>query len=182
MIVYRSRLLSGGAYLCLPAHAGHGLDGVKQLVLGLHVLDVRVDQQRVHLGVDVLDGDLEAVETPGLGHLRAKQCTIPVSHMSSWQGQVQVEEWRICNLGGKSGLNQSKTRARYLDLAGEVEGEVLVDDAVRGGEEGEHVADEVPLVVAQVLPVLLVVGQVELLGGPEAGLRLLVLVPDLKTP
>jgi hypothetical protein len=81
---------------------------------------------------------------------------------------------------GREKWFESRQGARYLDLAGEVEGKVLVDDAVRGGEEGEHVADEVPLVVAQVLPVLLVVGQVELLGGPEAGLRLLVLVPDLK--
>jgi hypothetical protein len=37
------------------------------LLLG--VLDVGVDQQGVHLGVDVLDGDLEAVEAAGLGDL-----------------------------------------------------------------------------------------------------------------
>lgn len=33
------------------------------------LLDVGVDQQAVHLRVDVLHGDLEAVETPGLRHL-----------------------------------------------------------------------------------------------------------------
>jgi len=53
---------------------------------------------------------------------------------------------------------------RELDLLHEAHAEVLEHDAVGGGEEGEYVADEVPLVVRQVLPVLLVVAQVHLLG------------------
>ena len=66
-----------------------------------------------------------------------------------------------------------------LDLGGEISGQVLVHDAVGGSEEGEDVADEVTLVGVEVLPILEVVGEVDLLGGPEGGLGLLVHVPDL---
>ena len=55
----------------------------------------------------------------------------------------------------------------------------LVDDAVAGGEEGEHVLHEVFLVVREPLPVLVVVRQVQLLRGPEACLGLLVHLPHL---
>lgn len=51
-----------------------------------------------------------------------------------------------------------------LHLAHEAHAEVLEDDAVGGGEEGENVRDEVLLIVGEVLPVLHVVGQVDLLG------------------
>jgi hypothetical protein len=51
-----------------------------------------------------------------------------------------------------------------LDLGHEAHSQVLVDDAVRGGEEGEDVADEVPLIVVQCLPVLHIVAKVDLLG------------------
>ena len=44
----------------------------------------------------------------------------------------------------------------YLDFGHEALDEVLVDDAVGGGEEGEHVRDEVALVLLQVLPVVVV--------------------------
>lgn len=40
--------------------------------------------------------------------------------------------------------------------------QVLVDDAVAGSEEGQHVGDKVALVVLQRLPVLQVLGQVHL--------------------
>ena len=54
--------------------ARHRLDGVEQALLLLVVLDVGVDQQRVHLAVDVLDGNLKPVEAARLGqlHLRAE--------------------------------------------------------------------------------------------------------------
>ena len=82
----------------------------------------RVDQQRVDLGVDVLDGDLEAVEAPGLGPLH---------------------------------------------LGREVLREVLVDDAVRGGEEGQDRRDEVALLVVQLLlPVLRALGARRRRGSP----------------
>ena len=95
------------------------------------VLDVRVDQQAVSLGVDVLHGDLETVEEARLGDLHLR----------------------------REALHQ-----------------VLVHDAVRRREERQHVADEVALVVVEpLLPVHLVIGQVDLLRGPEARLGLLVL-------
>ena len=50
-------------------------------------------------------------------------------------------------------------RLRQLDLRREALDEVLVDNAVRGGEKGEDVGDEVALVVAQLLPVRHVVLQ-----------------------
>merc|ERR1719509_200307 len=45
------------------------LDGVEHLLLLLPVLDVGVNEEGVHLAVDVLDGDLESVEAAGLGDL-----------------------------------------------------------------------------------------------------------------
>ena len=46
-----------------------GLDGSEKSILFLLVLDVRIDQKRVHLGVDVLDRDLESIEASCLGNL-----------------------------------------------------------------------------------------------------------------
>ena len=112
------------------------VDGVKQILPLRRVADVRVDQQAVRLGVNVLHHDLEAVEAAGL-----------------WD----------------------------LHLAAEALDEVLVDDAIRGREEGQHVADEEALVRGQpVVPVVDVLGQVDLLGRPERGLGFLVHLPYLE--
>ena len=70
----------------------------------------------------------------------------------------------------------------HLDLSAELLGEVLVDDAVGGSKEGEHVLDEVPLGVVESLPVLDVGGEVDLLGGPESSDLLLVHLPDVAVP
>ena len=83
----------------------------------MRLLDVCVDEQAVHLRVDVLHGDLETVEEARLGHL---------------------------NLGAEA-LHQ-----------------VLVDDAVGGSEEGQHVGDEVALIVLEAFPVIQVLGEVHL--------------------
>ncbi len=40
--------------------------------------------------------------------------------------------------------------------------QVLIDDAVAGGKERQHVRDEVPLLVLQRLPVQQVLGQIHL--------------------
>eukprot|EP00760_Papus_ankaliazontas_P038938 PhM_4_TR9425/c0_g1_i1/m.5804 len=110
-------------------------DGVEERVLLLGVLDVRVDQHRVHFRVDVLDGDLESVEAARLGDLHV------------------VHEARR---------------------------EVLENNAVARGEEGEDVLDEVPLVVVEFrLPLLHVLREVHLLDSPERGLRFFVLAPDV---
>jgi hypothetical protein len=120
----------------LAADGGHGVDGAEEAVLLGAVADVGLEQQRVHLRVDVLDGDLEAVEGPRLGDLH-------VGH--------------------------------------EARSEVLEHDAVGGGEEGEHVGDEVALVGGQrLVPVPRVGGEVHLLGRPEGRHRLLVELPDLR--
>ncbi|KAI3486760.1 hypothetical protein L1887_49710 [Cichorium endivia] len=67
-----------------------------------------------------------------------------------------------------------------LDFGAEALDEVLVDDAIRSGEEGEDVRDKVALVVVElVVPVVEVLGEVDLLGGPEGSLGLLVHLPDL---
>ena len=68
---------------------------------------------------------------------------------------------------------------RRRDLGREVPAEVLVDYSVGRGEEREDVGHEVPLVGGQVVPVLQVRSKVDLLGGPEGGLGLLVHLPNL---
>ena len=69
---------------------------------------------------------------------------------------------------------------RNLDLAAEALNQVLVDDAVGGGEEGKDVGDEVLLILVQlVVPIVEILGQIDLLGSPERGLGLLVHLPDL---
>ena len=68
-----------------------------------------------------------------------------------------------------------------LHLGAETLDEVLVDDTVRSSEEGEDVRDEVALVVVElVVPIVKVLGEVDLFSGPEGGLGLLVHLPDLE--
>lgn len=67
-----------------------------------------------------------------------------------------------------------------LNLVGEPLDEVLVDDTVRGSEEGQNVGNEVAFVVVElVVPVVLVLGQIHLFGSPERCLGFLVHLPDL---
>lgn len=69
---------------------------------------------------------------------------------------------------------------RDLDFTAEALHQVLVDDPVGRGEEGKDVGDEVPLVIVQtVVPVMEILGQIDLLGRPEGGFGLLVHLPDL---
>ena len=51
--------------LCFPLDTGNGLDRAQEMHLLCGVLDVRVDEERVRLAVDVFDGNLEAVEASG---------------------------------------------------------------------------------------------------------------------
>ena len=68
----------------------------------------------------------------------------------------------------------------YLHLTAETFDEVLVDDAVRGGEKGKDVGNEVTLVVVQsVVPVVEVFGEVNFFGGPEGSFGFLVHLPYL---
>ena len=56
---------------------------------------------------------------------------------------------------------------RRCDLDREVPAKVLVDYAIRRGEERKDVGHEVPFVGGKVVPVLQIRGQVDLLGSPE---------------
>jgi hypothetical protein len=106
-------------------------------------------------------------------------CALP------WLADVCVDEERVC-LGVDVLHHDLETveasRLWYLYLAGEALDQVLVDNAVGGSEEGEDVGDEEALVVVQSLvPVVEVLGQVDLLGGPEGSFGLLVHLPDLSS-
>jgi len=65
-----------------------------------------------------------------------------------------------------------------LDFVAELDAEIFVDDAIRGGEESQDVLDEILLLFGEVLPVVQIGGKVDLLGGPEGRLLFLVLLPD----
>lgn len=68
----------------------------------------------------------------------------------------------------------------HLNFVAEALEEVLVDNTVRRGEEGKDVGDEVSLVVVEsVVPVVKILGEVDLLCGPERCLRFLIHLPDL---
>lgn len=67
-----------------------------------------------------------------------------------------------------------------LYFTGETLDKVLVDNTVGGSEESEDVGDEEALVVVKTLvPVVKVFGEIDLFGGPEGSLGLLVHLPDL---
>ena len=52
-------------------------------------------------------------------------------------------------------------------LCREITAEVLVNDAIRRGEEGKDVGDEVAFVVSETIPICSVGLEVDLFGGPE---------------
>lgn len=66
-----------------------------------------------------------------------------------------------------------------LHLRHEFRSEVLEDDAVRSSEEGQHVLDEMFVVIGQFVPVLLVLSEVQFSDVPEAGHLVLVHLPDV---
>jgi len=97
---------------------------------------------------------------------------------------VCVDEKRVCLGVDVLHHNLEAVEASclwYLNLAREALDKVLVDNAVGGGEEGEDVGDEEALVVVQALvPVVEVLGKINLLGSPERSFGLLVHLPDLE--
>lgn len=67
-----------------------------------------------------------------------------------------------------------------LDFIGEPLDKVLVDNSVRSSKEGKNVRDEVALIIIHaVVPVVKILGQINLFGGPERGLSLLIHLPNL---
>lgn len=72
-------------------------------------------------------------------------------------------------------------RLWYLDFAAETLDEVLVDDAIGGSKECQHVGYEVSLIIIQpVVPIVQVFGQIDLLCSPERRFGFLVHLPDLR--
>ena len=68
----------------------------------------------------------------------------------------------------------------HLDFRAKSLDEVLVDNAIRGGEECENMRDEEAFVIVQsVVPVVKVFGEVDFFGGPEGGFGFFVHLPDL---
>jgi hypothetical protein len=66
----------------------------------------------------------------------------------------------------------------HLHLFHEATHQVLCHDAVTSGKECQNVLDEVLFISCERLPVLHVITEIDLLGGPEGGLGLLVHLPD----
>jgi hypothetical protein len=127
-----ARALAGG--LAQGASKRTRLQAREQPVFLLLVAYVRVDEQGVDFGVDVLHHDLEAVEAP---------------------------------------------RFRSLDVVGKPLDQVLVDDAVGAGEEGEDVEDKVAFALREAFKVPHVVDEIDLFRRPEGCLSVLVEAPDL---
>ncbi|RUS32302.1 LOW QUALITY PROTEIN: hypothetical protein BC938DRAFT_475773 [Jimgerdemannia flammicorona] len=71
-------------------------------------------------------------------------------------------------------------RLGNLNVIAEAFDEVLVDNTIRRGEEGENVGNEVALVFRQfVVPVILILRKVDLFSGPEGRFGLFVELPNL---
>lgn len=158
------------------------------------VLDVGVNQEAVHLRVDVLHGDLEPIETPRLRDLHLLGETL---HLTARKTHL-IQDTFPTNWSSRL---EASTRVK-------VPHQVFIDNSITGSKEGQDVGDEVPLLILQRLPVLQVLGQIHLdvermiekhkhsltmqhsglysgLGatdlfcGPERGLGLLVHLPDV---
>lgn len=66
-----------------------------------------------------------------------------------------------------------------LDLSAEFLSQVLVNNTVRGGKEGENILDEVSLIVIEFVPVGQVRLKINFVDDPEGGEGLLVHLPDV---
>mmetsp|Transcript_76999 Transcript_76999/g.168308 ORF Transcript_76999/g.168308 Transcript_76999/m.168308 type:complete len:229 (+) Transcript_76999:764-1450(+) len=66
-----------------------------------------------------------------------------------------------------------------LDFSRKVVGEILVHDSIRGSEESQNCLHEVLFLLREIVPVFVVLCQIDLLCCPEGGLMLLVHLVDL---
>lgn len=96
---------------------------------------------------------------------------------------MSVESQQMCMRDSHHNLEAIEAaRLGCLHFIAETLDEVLVDNAIGRREESENVADEVSLIVIQlVLPVMHILRQIHLFGSPEGRLGLLVHLPDLQT-
>ncbi|RUS30956.1 hypothetical protein BC938DRAFT_478709 [Jimgerdemannia flammicorona] len=73
------------------------------------------------------------------------------------------------------------SRLGNLNVVAKAFNEVLVDNTIRRGKEGEDVRNKVTLVFRQlVVPIFLVVGEVDFFGGPEGRFSLFIKLPNLE--
>jgi hypothetical protein len=104
-------------------------------------------------------------------------CALP------WLADICVDEERVCLRVNVLHHDLEAVEASclwYLDLAGKALDKVLVDNAIGCSEEGKDVGDEEALVVVEALvPVVEILGQINLFGSPERSFGLLVHLPDL---
>ncbi len=124
-------------YRAVGGWVGGSPHGTQRCLPHLGVAHVVVQQQRVHLAVHVLDGYLEAVEGPRLWRLHVCTTTGRMPRERSHRSGPSVSK-HGSNAGGARGLPLTSHEALR---------QVLHDDAVTGREEGQHVLDEVALVV-----------------------------------
>lgn len=142
----------------LLLHDGDRLHRVKEELALCRVADVRVDEERVGFRVDVLPVKVKRVVS-----IEQKQRS-DATRRDSHHDLETVEAPGLCS----------------LNFATEALDEVLVDNAIRRGKEGEDMADEVALIVVELrVPVVHVLREVDLFGGPEGCFCLLVHLPDL---
>mmetsp|Transcript_6944 Transcript_6944/g.16721 ORF Transcript_6944/g.16721 Transcript_6944/m.16721 type:complete len:243 (-) Transcript_6944:176-904(-) len=121
--------------LRLLLHARNGIDRVQETHLLAVVLDIGVDQQGVGLGVDVLDGDLESVETSSLRRLK-------LSH--EILGQILVDDSVGGGKEGKDVADEVALVVGELRPIGHVRAEI---DFFRGPERGFGLFVHFPQVV-----------------------------------
>ena len=96
---------------------------------------------------------------------------------------VGVDEERVClrvNVLHHDLEAVEASSFRDLNFTAEPLDEVLIDDSIRRGKEGQHVRDEESLVVSEtVVPVVQVFGKINLFSGPEGCFGFLIHLPDL---
>ena len=151
----------------LLGNTRHRLERIEESLLLRAILDVRVDQEAVRLRMNILHRDLKPIEATSLRqlHLRAEA----LAEVLCRQDKMPVRSGKDRSV--TSGQNALSERDENN------ENNYLVDDAVRRRKESEHVGDKVLLVGGELLPIDLVVGEVDLLSRPEARLSLLVHLP-----
>ena len=90
--------------------SGEVLNGVEQPVPLLPVLDVGVDEQAVHLAVDVLTGDLQAVEASGLRDLNNFSTRFSLTIPQKLWRKREHEIWSISHHPSTSHSNLSNPK------------------------------------------------------------------------
>lgn len=131
--------------LSLLADAGKGLKGVEEASLLTGILNVSVDEEGVHLGVDVLNSHLEAVKAASLreADLRAKVLHNVLEHNTVRGGKKGEHVLDKVLLARGHGVKVALVLAK-IDLLGGPEGGLstlvgIPDVLVLNGEEHEAV-------------------------------------------